>query len=87
MSVNKPVDGEWKEEGAISGPQVKFIDSKCKQLGIDVIKFINMGTEQYNSIEDIKKKTASKMLSTLNEYQTKNKDIPSNIKGYDSNWR
>ena len=87
VSVNKAVDGEWKEEGAISGPQVKFIDSKCKQLGIDVIKFINMGTEQYNSIEDIKKKTASKMLSTLNEYQTKNKDIPTNIKGYDSNWR
>ena len=81
------MDGEWKEEGAISGPQIKFIDSKCKQLGIDVIKFINIGTEQYNSIEDIKKKIASKMLSALNEYQTKNKDIPSNIKGYDSNWR
>ena len=40
-----------------------------------------------DSIEEIKKKTASKMLSALNEYQTKNKDIPSNIKGYDSNWR
>tara|TARA_R100000008_G_scaffold21971_1_gene11648 strand:+ start:695 stop:1462 length:768 start_codon:yes stop_codon:yes gene_type:complete len=81
------VSGEWKEESSISLPQVNFIDGKCKQLDINVLNFINAGSEKYSSINDVSKKTASKMLATLNEYQTKTKNIPEKIKGYDSNWR
>lgn len=87
QTVQKPTDGEWKEEDTISTPQINFIDAKCKQLGIDVMGFINSGTDVYDSIKDISKKTASKMLGVLNEYQSKSKDIPVSMQGYDSNWR
>ncbi len=88
-SVNstKTVDGEWKEDDTISNPQTNFIDTKCKQLDINVLNFINSGSEKYDSIGDVSKKKASQMLSILNEYQTKKRDISDDIKGYDSNWR
>ena len=87
QSVQQPTDGEWKEEDTISVPQVNFIDAKCKQLDIGVMNFINSGGDDYDSIKDISKKTASKMLGVLNEYQNKSKDIPESMQGYDSNWR
>ena len=87
QTVQKTTDGEWKEEDNVSVPQTNFIDLKCKQLDIDVISFINCGTESYDSIQEVSKQTASKMLGLLNEYQTKSKEIPEDIKGYDSNWR
>jgi len=87
QTVQTPTDGEWNEEDNISVPQTNFIDLKCKQLDISVISFINCGTESYDSIQEVSKKTASKMLGLLNEYQTKSKEIPNDIKGYDSNWR
>jgi hypothetical protein len=87
VNAGKPTDGEWNEEDSISSAQIRFMDNKCKQLNIDVVKFINMGSESYKSVEDIKKKTASKMLSMLNEFQTKNKETPDDITGYDSSWR
>ena len=87
VSADKGVDGEWNEEDAISLPQINFIDAKCKQLDISVTDFINAGSDQYGSINEVTKQTASKMLSTLNEYQTKSKNVPDKILGYDSNWR
>jgi len=87
VNTDQGLDGEWKESDTISEPQTNFIDAKCKQLDIDVMKFINVGAEHYGSIGEVTKKTASKMLSTLNEYQTKKKPTPEKILGYDSNWR
>jgi len=87
QAVQQPTDGEWNEEDTISTPQINFIDAKCKQLDIGVMNFINSGGDDYDSIKDISKKTASKMLGVLNEYQNKSKDIPESMQGYDSNWR
>ena len=87
VSADKGIDGEWNEEDVISLPQTNFIDAKCKQLDINVMNFVNAGSEHYKSIAEVSKQTASKMLSTLNEYQTKNKSIPDKLLGYDSNWR
>ena len=87
VNADKELDGGWKEEDVISLPQTNFIDAKCKQLDINVTKFINAGSDNYGSINEVSKKTASKMLSALNEYQTKKKNIPEKILGYDSNWR
>ena len=80
-------DGDWQEEDKISSAQVNFIDTKCKQLDIDVLKFINMGESKYGDISDINKKTASKMLGVLNEYQTGTKQVSSEISGYNNQWR
>ena len=85
--ASKPTTGEWNEEDPISVPQINFIDGKCKQLDISVVDFINSGEKTYKSIEDISKKTASKMLAMLNEYQNKGKPTPAKIVGYNSNWR
>ena len=49
--------------------------------------FINCGSESYKTIGEVSKKTASKMLGLLNEYQTKTKEMPEDIKGYESDWR
>tara|TARA_B100001113_G_scaffold353311_1_gene357132 strand:- start:1265 stop:2017 length:753 start_codon:yes stop_codon:yes gene_type:complete len=87
VNSNKTVDGEWQENDNISDPQINFIDAKCKQLDINVLSFINAGSEQYDSINNVSKKTASSMLSTLNEYQNKKRKIPDSIMGYDKNWR
>ena len=87
VNADQGLDGEWKESDTISEPQINFIDAKCKQLDIDVVKFINVGSEDYASISEVSKKTGSKMLATLNEYQTKKKPTPEKILGYDSNWR
>jgi hypothetical protein len=87
VNSKKTVDGEWQENDSISDPQINFIDAKCKQLDINVLKFINAGSDQYDSISAVSKKTASSMLSTLNEYQTKKRKASENIMGYDTNWR
>ena len=87
QTVQKPTDGEWREDDPISNPQINFIDAKCKQLDIDVMAFINSGENSYESVQDVSKETASKMLGLLNEYQTKNKSIPKEVEGYKPNWR
>ena len=87
VNADQGEEGEWNEEDVISLPQINFIDAKCKQLDINVVEFINVGSDSYSSISDVTKQTASKMLSTLNEYQTKSKSAPDKILGYDSNWR
>ena len=87
VSADRGIDGEWNEEDTISLPQINFIDTKCRQLEINVMNFVNAGSEHYGSISEVSKQTATKMLSALNEYQTKSKNIPDKILGYDSNWR
>ena len=86
VQANQSTDGEWKEDDSISTPQINFIDAKCKQLNVNVMKFINMGESSYETIEKVSKKTASKMLGVLNEYQTDTKSIPDEVSGYES-WR
>lgn len=87
VAASKPIDGEWHEEDSISNPQINFIDTKCKQLDINVLGFINSGSMQYGSINDVSKKTGIQMLAKLNEYQSQKSKIPKSIKGYVSNWR
>jgi hypothetical protein len=79
-------DGEWSEDDGISSAQINFIDTKCKQLDINVLKFVNMGENTYESIYEVSKSTASKMLRVLNDYQTNTKKIPSSITSYQK-WR
>ncbi len=84
---SNPTSGEWKEEDPITNPQINFIDVKCKDVDVEVVKFINQGKEKYDSIEDITKSKACTMIKVLNEYQNKSKEIPEKIKGYNNDWR
>jgi len=87
IQERQSTDGDWQEEDKISSAQINFIDAKCKQLDIDVLKFINIGESKYEEISEINKKTASKMLGVLNEYQTGTKQVSSEISGYNNQWR
>lgn len=82
-----PTDGGWNPEEKISVQQVSFIDTKCRQLDIDVLKFINSGSDIYKQINEINKDTASKMIKQLNNYQNGEADIPAGISSYQPNWR
>ena len=88
-SVNKgqPTTGEFGENDTISSSQINFLNNKCKQLDISVVEFINMGKNKYNNVEDITKQSASSMLGVLNQYQTGEKEVSDDIKGYNKNWR
>jgi hypothetical protein len=79
-------NADWNPEDTISNQQVTFINNKCKQLDIDVRKFVNMGSSQYESISSVTRNTAQKMLRQLNDYQQQG-SIPEQIQGYESDWR
>jgi len=87
-SVRKaPTSGEYEAGQKISTQQVQFIDTKCNQLNIDVLSFINMGSGNYPSIADVTKDSAKKMIKVLNDYQNDGSLIQDTIKGYKTNWR
>lgn len=80
--VNAP-----KEEfsNPISGAQLKVIEKMCKLLGIDILKFINVGEKKYDNIEAVSQSEALEMIQLLNRYQADDKNpdklqIPEGIK-------
>lgn len=64
-----------------SSVQKVGIKTMCKNLGVDVTKFINIGEKQYASLEDanLTKEKAKLMVNLLNKYQC-GSEIPENIK-------
>ena len=88
QSVNQqPTEGEWNPDEKVSPQQINFIDNKCSQLDIDVMKFVNSGSTSYPSINNVTKDTAKNMIVELNKYQNQTTNIPPEVKGYVSNWR
>ena len=86
VGIVQATTADWNPEDTISNQQVTFINNKCKQLDIDVRKFVNMGSSQYESISSVTRNTAQKMLRQLNDYQQQG-SIPEQIQGYESDWR
>lgn len=74
-----PTDGEYQEQDPISGAQIKLLTNKCREMNIDVLKFINLGEKTYARLEDVKKKVAINMIKLLTDYQNNSKPIPANI--------
>ena len=70
----------------ISDNQIKFVDTLCKKLDINVVKFFNAGERTYRRAGEILKNTASKMIQSLNTLQNNTNDIPADIKGYNPQW-
>lgn len=81
-----PTSGEYEANKSISSQQVQFIDNRCNQLDIDVVKFINIGENTYSDINEVTKDSAKKMIKVLNTYQN-GSEIPEKVKGYNINWR
>jgi hypothetical protein len=81
----------WEVEEGIQDAQINTMDVMCKRLDINVLKFVNSGSQEYATIQDVSKHVAAKMLRELNKIQRGTseggKAKPSNISGYDPNWR
>jgi hypothetical protein len=86
VGIVQATTADWNPEDTISNQQVTFVNNKCKQLDIDVRKFVNMGSKKYESVSDVTRNTAQKMLRQLNDYQ-QNGNIPEQVQGYESDWR
>jgi hypothetical protein len=79
MIKTSPTNGAYQEEDPISGAQTTLLTNKCKEMNIDVLKFINIGEKTYAKLNDVSKKTAINMIKLLNDYQNNSKPIPANI--------
>lgn len=67
--------------------QRRFIDKVCRDLDIDVMKFINSGERQYKDIIQVPYARADRMIKILAKYQQDTATVPINIKGYDTSWQ
>tara|TARA_Y100000593_G_scaffold6080_1_gene11671 strand:- start:2443 stop:3171 length:729 start_codon:yes stop_codon:yes gene_type:complete len=76
----KTTDGGWNPEASITVQQKNFLESKCKQLNVDLAAFVNSGEGSYDSIDKVTKDKASVMIKTLNKYQNGQLEIPQEIR-------
>ena len=87
VSASSPTDGEYNLDDRISPQQITFIDKKCSQLNVSLSDFINIGSGNYRSINDVKRDKAKQMIKVLNDYQNGIVEIPEEVLGYNKNWR
>jgi hypothetical protein len=80
------VSADAYANGEITPTQRNFIDLKCRQNGINVLKFISSYKGQYPSIDKVPSSVAGTMIKHLSELQQDRSRIPERIKGYDPNW-
>lgn len=84
----------FSAKGEITDSLISKIDTKCHQLNIDLMKFINIGRSDkpgrpvpYGNIKEVKLAAGQQMFKTLNEYQKDIDTIPEKIVGYRPTWR
>jgi len=78
--------GDYDDQGRMSDAQYNFIDIKCKQLNINGAKLFKE-VFKVDSNKKISKKVASDIIDRLNEYQRDKNTIPSDLLGYNEDWR
>lgn len=71
-------------EEPIYQSQIQLIDSKCGDMNIDVLLFINTFGD-YKTIDYVSRSQAGKMIQKLNNYD-KDEQIPEDIMGYKKGW-
>lgn len=73
---SKKIEATFEVDDAIATSQVFLIKDRCKMLGIDYMKLINSGEKQYESIEQVTKGTAAKIIQRVTQYQNNSVPIP-----------
>lgn len=71
----------------INSPQILFIDAKCRDMGVDVVSFVNAGKRKYQHINDVSYDVALSMTEALGDYEREG--LPDKLRGkpYDASWR
>jgi hypothetical protein len=70
----------------IKPEQIKYIDVNCKKLNIDVVKFINSGERVYNSVYEVKRDVAAKMIDLINKVKRGDHNLGKDLQGYKEDW-
>lgn len=79
-------EGEYDDSYRMSDAQANFIDSKCKQLNLNVAEFFNEVFD-LNVKRKIDKRQASDAIKKLNDYQQDKSLIPDSITAFVAEWR
>lgn len=78
--------GDYNDSARMSDAQSNFIDIKCKQLNVNGTKLLST-VFNVSSSKKITKKVASEIIDRLNDYQRDKSSIPSEVAGYNEEWR
>ncbi len=78
--------GDYNDSARMSDAQSNFIDIKCKQLNVNGSKLLS-SVFNVSSSKKITKKVASEIIDRLNDYQRDKSSIPSEVTGYNEEWR
>lgn len=78
--------GDYNDSARMSDAQSNFIDVKCKQLNVNGTKLLS-SVFNVSSSKKITKKVASEIIDRLNDYQRDKGSIPSEVTGYNEEWR
>lgn len=76
-------------DGLISEANIGFIDMNCRRANIDVMAFINMGKEKYDSITAVPDGMAARMCKRISGYITNPGTVHESLRGkpYNPNWK
>ncbi len=80
VKLNTPTYGELNENDKMSEAQKKLIESKCKQLNIDIVKL----AETNESPTTWTKKFCSNLITKINNIQQG--QVNADVTGFKSNW-
>lgn len=90
---NSPVvDHDYDSDGEISGTlsqtQENFVIHMCSKLNLNARLLIKRITgEAVNSLRDVKANKFDKIQTQLVEYQRGEAEVPTELQGFDENWR
>lgn len=81
-----PETEDGKKSDKITKAQMNFLVLICKRNNINIMNYINMGTNKFDRLEDVPYNLAIKMSGVLSEYQRKPEKIKDSIKGWKDDW-
>lgn len=70
----------------INNTQIGAMNNLCRQLDIDVVKFIMLSKEKPRHWREMPYANAIKAIGVLNEYLQKKQQVPETIVGYNPSW-
>ena len=85
--IKPRINQKYTNEDSISKNQISFLDKRCRDCDVDLIKFLNSGEEKYGRIEQVSKAKASEFIKTLNEVNNERTVLKESFKGYKEDWR
>jgi hypothetical protein len=71
----------------VSNNQLNFMDVLARRLDISMEKLLNSSGHTDKNVYNIEHSVAVDIIKNLSSYQQDTKNIPSELKGYDSNWK